>query len=66
MEQEKKNFVAVTAYQASVKFEGKWYSSKPSKSIDDVLTFVKRARQKTHAHNMPCNIIETIVYEPAQ
>lgn len=64
--EQKKNFVAVTAYQASVKFEGTWYSSKPSKNIDYVMDFVKRARQKTHARNMPCNIIETVVYEAAQ
>jgi hypothetical protein len=64
--EQKKSFVAVTAYQASVKFEGKWYSSKPSKNVNDALEFVKRARQKTHAHNMPCNIIETVVYEAAQ
>lgn len=64
--EQKKNFVAVTAYQASVKFEGKWYNSKPSKNINDVMNFVMRARQKTHAHNMPCNIMEVIVYEAAQ
>lgn len=64
--EQKKNFVAVTAYQASVKFEGKWYNSKPSKSINDAMNFVMRARQKTHAKNMPCNIIETVVYEAAQ
>ena len=64
--EQKKNFVAVTAYQASVKFEGKWYSSKPSKNIGDALEFVKRARQKTHTKNMPCNIIESVVYEAAQ
>ena len=64
--EQKKNFVAVTAYQASVKFEGKWYNSEPSKNLDDALLFVKRAREKTHSRNMPCNIIECILYEPAQ
>lgn len=64
--EQKKEFKAVTAYQASVKFEGKWYSSKPSKNINDALEFVKRAREKTHARNMPCNIIEVTVYEAAQ
>ena len=64
--EQKKNFVAVTAYQASVKFEGKWYNSDTSKNLSDVMDFVKRARQKTHAKNMPCNIIETVVYEAAQ
>ena len=64
--EQKRNLVAVTAYQASVKFEGKWYSSKPSKDINEAMNFVMRARQKTHAKNMPCNVIETVVYEAAQ
>lgn len=61
----KQEMVAVTAYQASVKFEGKWYTSEMSKDISVVLSFVKRAREKTHSKNLPCNIIETVVYEPA-
>lgn len=62
----KQEFVAVTAYQATVKFEGVWYPSEVSKNINDVLNFVRRAREKTHARNLPCNIIETVIYEPAQ
>ena len=62
----KQQMVAVTAYQASVKFEGRWYNSATSKNIEDVLNFVKRAREKTHSRNLPCNIVETVIYEPAQ
>ena len=62
----KQEMVAAIAYQASVKFEGKWYTSEMSKDISDVLNFVKRARQNTHSKNLPCNIIQCIVYEPAQ
>jgi hypothetical protein len=64
--EQKKEFKAVTAYQASVKFEGKWYNSETSKNLSDVMDFIMRARQKTHAKNMPCNIMEVIVYEAAQ
>ena len=62
----KQQMVAVTAYQASVKFDGKWYPSDTSKNIDDVLDFIKRAREATHSRNLPCNIIEKTIYEPAQ
>lgn len=62
----KQQMVAVTVYQATVKFEGKWYSSEESKSIDDALDFIKRARKKTHSTNLPCNIIEKTAYEVAQ
>ena len=62
----KQQMVAVTVYQATVKFEGKWYSSKESKSIDDALDFIERARQNTHSTNLPCNIIEKTAWEVAQ
>lgn len=66
METNKKNLVTVTVYYASVKFEGKWYTSVPNKDINEALSFIKRAREKTHAKNMPCNVIEDIAYEAAQ
>lgn len=62
----KQQMVAVTVYQATVKFEGKWYASEESKSIDDALDFIKRAREKTHSTNLPCNIIEKTAWEVAQ
>lgn len=62
----KQQMVAVTVYQATVKFEGVWYTSKESKNLDDALAFIKRAREKTHARNLPCNIIEKTAYEAAQ
>ena len=62
----KQQMVAVTVYQATVKFEGVWYTSKESKNLEDALAFIKRAREKTHARNLPCNIIEKAAYEVAQ
>ena len=62
----KQQMVAVTVYQATVKFEGVWYTSKESKNLDDALAFIKRAREKTHSRNLPCNIIEKTAYEAAQ
>ena len=62
----KQKMVAVTVYVASVKFEGKWYTSNESKDINDALDFIKRARLKTHCTNMPCNIIEKVAYEVAK
>lgn len=62
----KQKMIAVTVYIATVKFEGKWYTSEASKNVDDVLDFIKRARQKTHCTNMPCNIIEKTAYEVAK
>lgn len=62
----KQKMVAVTVYVASVKFEGKWYTSEASKNIDDALDFIKRARMKTHCTNMPCNLIEKVAYEVAK
>ena len=62
----KQQMIAVTVYVASVKFEGSWYTSEPSKNIDDALNFIKRARTKTHAQNMPCNLIEKTAYEVAK
>lgn len=62
----KQQMVAVTVYQATVKFEGKWYSSKESKSIDDALGFIKRAREAAKTVSLPCNLIEKTAYEVAQ
>ena len=62
----KQQMVAVTVYQATVKFEGKWYSSNASKNLDDALAFIKRARENTHSTNLPSNIIEKTAYEVAQ
>lgn len=62
----KVKMVALTAYVASVKFEGRWYTSAECMNLEDALDFIKRARLKTHAQNMPCNIIEKTVYRAAQ
>jgi hypothetical protein len=62
----KQQMVAMTAYVASVKFEGRWYTSTEYMKIENALDFIKRARQKTHAQNMPCNLIEKTVYRAAQ
>ena len=62
----KVKMVALTAYVASVKFRGKWYTSAECTKIEDALDFIKRARLNTHAWNMPCNIIEKAVYRAAQ
>ena len=62
----KQQMVAVTVYQATVKFEGEWYSSKESKSIDDALSFLKRAREAAKTVNLPCNLIKKTAYEVAQ
>jgi hypothetical protein len=66
MEANKQNLVAVTVYYASVKFEGKWYTSVPDKDVNVALNFIKRAREKTHCKNVPCNVIEDTRYEAAQ
>lgn len=62
----KQQMVAMTAYVASVKFEGKWYTSADCMKLEDALEFIRRARIKTHAQNMPCNVIEKTVYRAAQ
>ena len=56
----------VMMYQASVKFEGKWYTSQEFASLDEVLDFVKRARLKSKSRMMPCNIFTTVHYVPAE
>lgn len=62
----KVKMVALTAYEASVKFKGRWYTSAECMNLEDAFDFIKRARLKTHAQNMLCNIIEKTVYRVAQ
>ena len=56
----------VMMYQASVKFEGKWYTSQEFATIDDALDFIKRARLKSKSSMMPCNIFTNTHYVPAE
>ena len=56
----------VTMYQANIKFEGKWTLCPETKTLEETLAYVMRARKKTHSRNLPCNIIENVHVVPAE
>lgn len=56
----------VTMYRASIKFEGKWITCPPSETLDGALEYVKRARLKSTARNLACNIFTETSWVPAE
>jgi hypothetical protein len=62
----KVNMKAVTVYQASINFEGKYYTTPITATLEETMDYVMRARKATHRKNMLCNIMEVVRYVPAE
>ena len=56
----------VTMWQASIKFEGKWVTCPETATLDETLAYVKRAREKSKARFLPCNIFMNVHTVPAE
>ena len=63
--EKKSEMKQVTLYQASVRFEGKWYTSIPSENIDDAMDFIRRARLKSARRYMECNVNTSVCFKAA-
>ena len=66
METKSNNVKEVTMYRASIKFEGKWFTTPATATIDEQFDFVKRAREKSHSKNLPVNFFTETSWVPAE
>ena len=66
METKSNNVKEVTMYRASIKFEGKWFTTPATATFEEQFDFVKRAREKSTSKNLPVNFFTETSYVPAE
>ena len=60
------NVKEVTMFRASIKFEGKWFTTPATATLEEQFDFVKRARLKSTSKNLTVNFFTETSWVPAE